>query len=57
MTKLFGALASHFSATPVLLLVVLLNVLMASIFVYTLHEANAAANRQTELLEKCLLRR
>jgi len=57
MTRLIGALAKHFKATPILLTILFLNVLMAAIFVYTLHAANAAAARQAELLEKCLLRR
>ena len=57
MTRLLGALADHFRATPVLLMVLFLNGLLAAGFGYTIHSANAAANRQAELLEKCLLRR
>jgi len=57
VTRIIGALAKHFAATPILLTVVMLNVLMAAVFVYTLHTANEAANRQSEMLEKCILRR
>jgi F0F1-type ATP synthase assembly protein I len=57
MTRIFGALADHFKATPILLMVLFLNLLIGAGFWFALNSANEAANRQAELLEKCLLRR
>jgi uncharacterized membrane protein affecting hemolysin expression len=57
VTQYLQALADRFRAAPVLLAVMLLNAAIFGMMVYMMHSANVAANRQAELLEKCLLRR
>lgn len=57
MTKLIGALAEHFRATPILLMILFLNIGIGVLFWYVLSSVNEDAIRQAKLLENCLLRR
>jgi uncharacterized membrane protein affecting hemolysin expression len=57
VTQYLQALADRFRGAPVLLAVMLLNAGIFGVMLYGMHSANVQADRQAELLEKCLLRR